>query len=182
MSTFSIAPADGTVRAPAGWCAAADLTQDAMLADPAFAGAESRSYGTPPWIHYHLPGGAIEGKPLLASLCFYDQLLVYVSFSADLYPPGPKDWSTYSLEVEAEMKRFHERVLTDMLGKPTRGGGIFTRRPPKGTKTLDEPVSWKFGWGAVGSYHDSRGGGTYMHVAYGNRLEECSRAYRSRRL
>lgn len=98
----------------------------------------------------------------------------------DLYPPGPKDWSRYSLEVEAKTKQFHDRLLEGMFGKPSKGGSFLLGRLPEGPETLERALSWRFPWGAVCSGHDSKGGGTYITVSYGNRHEEASKAYRRR--
>lgn len=121
------------------------------------------------------------GSFFLVSLCFYDQVLVDVSLTADLYPPGPKDWSSYSLKVEAATKQFHDRLLEAMFGKPTKGGSFFLGRLPEGEATLERPLCWTFPWGTVSSYHDSKGGRTAITVSYGNRKEVAAKAYCSRR-
>jgi hypothetical protein len=171
---------DGTVRLPNGLEVGPALTQAAFRALPASQNARSEDYGTLPWIHYHLSGGQIDGKDLLVSLCFYDQMLVNVSVTADLYPPGPKDWSKYSLEVEAATKQFHDGLLKRIFGNPSKGGSFLFRRLPERKETLEWPLRWDFSWGSVFSYHDSKGGGTYITVGYGNRKEDASNAYRRR--
>lgn len=181
MDAFEIDEQTGAVRLPNGLHITDALTKDAFLADPIAANARDEDYGTLPWVHYHLAGGEVEGKPLRVSLCFYDQLLVYVSITADLYPPGPKDWSNYSLQVEAATKLFHEKLLHPMFKQRPEGAGLFGSGSPSEKDTLNRPLGWQFAWGTVGSYHDSRGGGTYIHVGYGNRKEECNRAYMKRK-
>jgi hypothetical protein len=157
-----------------------ELTQDVFRALPRTHDARSEDHGTPPWIHYYFSGGQIDEKELLVGLCFYDQALVHVNITADLYPPGPNDWSRYSLDVEAVTKHFHDHLLEEMFGKPSKGGNFLFRRLPTGQETLDRPFQWNFSWGNICSYHDSRGGGTYITIGYGNRRVEAERAYRRR--
>jgi hypothetical protein len=171
---------NGTVRLPNGLEIGPALTQDAFRALPDSQHARSQEYGTLPWIHYHLPGGHIDGKEILVSLCFYDQLLVSVSLSADLYPPGPKDRSRYSLEVEAATKQFHDCLLEQMLGKPSKAARFPFGRLPDVKETLERRLRWDFPWGSVFSSHDSKGGGTDITVRYGNRVEEANKEYRRR--
>src|SRR5437588_616520 len=169
---------DGTVSLPNGFSISPGLSQDAFRAGPAFTNARSRDYGTLPWIHYHFFDGQVDGKDLLASLCFYDQLLVWVSLSADLYPPGPKAWLTYSLEVEAATKQFHDRLLERMFGKPSERGRVFLPRAPEDDRALQQWLCWRFPWGRVWSSHDFKGGGTDITVTYGNRRDAAGKAYR----
>jgi hypothetical protein len=170
----------GVVSLPNGLEIGPALTQDGFRVLAHAQQARSQDHGTPPWMHWQLSGGRLEGKELLARLCFYDQLLVSLDLSADLYPPGPKDWSNYSLVVEAETKLFHDRLLEKLLGSPSRGASFFLRRLPDVDVTLELPLRWNFAWGSVSSSHDSKGGGTFFRVAYGNRREEASMAYRRR--
>jgi len=86
------------------------------------------------------------GKRLLANLCFYDQMLLSIRLEADLYPPGQKDWSNYSLDVEAATKRFHEDLLRKVLGEPGSSGTIHSSQRPLSQATLDRPCSWRFPW------------------------------------
>ena len=102
-------------------------------------------------------------------------MLVDVRVTADLYPPGPKDWSNYSLDVEAATKQFHDRLVERTLGSPSDGGSW--RRLPEGQPTLERPIGWRFTWGRASSHHNSRGGGTYITISYGDRKEEANKAY-----
>ena len=179
MPSMHIDAHDGTVSLPNGLRIGPGLSQDSFRGSPAFAGARGQDYGTLPWIHYHLSAGQVDGKDLLVSLCFYDLMLVEVSMTVDLYPPGPKDWSGYSLAVEAQTKQFHDRLLAEMFGDRSRAIRMFPSGLPKLEATLDKPLYWKFPWGIVSSYHDSKGGGTYITVGYGNRNEEANKAYHS---
>lgn len=173
---------NGTVRLFNGLEIDPAMTQDAFRALPAGRDAQPRDYGTHPWIHYQLSGGRIDDHDLIVSLCFYDQMLVYVNMSVDLYPPGPKDWSNYSLDVEAATKQFHDRLLAGMLGEPSTSAAFLPGGMLDAKETLGQPLRWDFAWGAVSSYHDSKGGGTFMTVSYGNRRQEASEAYRQRRI
>jgi hypothetical protein len=176
---MEIDPHSGVVTLPSGYPVGPDLSQAAFRADAVGAEARSQDYGTLPWIHYHFSGGQLEGKPLLASVCFYDQLLVSLTLTVDLYPPGPRDWSSYSLEVEAATKEFHDGLLTRTLGKPTQAEPLPLRPQASTPATLTRPLIWSYPWGRVISGHDFKGGGTSITVQYGNRLEEASEAYRT---
>jgi hypothetical protein len=169
---------NGTLRFPDGVEIDPALTQDALRALPTGTNAQSWDCGTLPWIHYDLSGGQVDGKELLVSLCFYDQVLVRVSITTDLYPPGPKDWSNYSLDVQAATKRFHDLLLEKVLGPPSDGGSCHPL--PTDQAILERPLGWRFPWGRVFSYHDSRGGGTRIDISYGDRLEEATKAYERR--
>ncbi len=167
----------GTINLPNGLSIISELTHDAFRLMPAFDTARSKDYGTLPWIHYHLSGGRIDDRELLVSLCFYDQLLVDVSMTVNLYPPGQDDWSRYSLDVEAATKRFHDRLLEQMLGNPTIGGSVVPEDLPEGWASLGRPMGWRFPWGEVRSGHDFKGGGTCITIGFGNRKEEASRMH-----
>ncbi|GJM25947.1 MAG: hypothetical protein DHS20C16_23620 [Phycisphaerae bacterium] len=179
MSEFSIDPEDGTIHLSSGASLNANLTQKALRADPAFADARDRDYGTLPWVHFEFCGGQVDGHNLFVSACFYDQTLVDVSISADLYPPGAKDWSSYSFDTETEIKLYHDELLRQMFNsKPKKIRPM--EMQSKQHAPLGRAIYWPFKWGRTGSYHDSKGGGTYICVAYGKRKEECSIAYRKR--
>jgi len=174
---LDIDPQDGTIRLPNGFAIGAGMTQDAFRASSIFAEAKSESHGTPPWIQYNLPGGQLEGKAILVSLSFYDEMLVSVDLTADLYPPGPKSWDTYSEETEGATEKFHDRLLEYFFAGSARGER-FDANPRSGDKA---PLkNWAFPWGEARSTHDSRGGGTFIIVAYGNRQAEAAKAYQAR--
>ena len=175
---LDIDPQDGTIRLPNGFAIDSGITQDALRASAIFGEAECESHGTPPWIHYHIPGGALEGKDILVSLCFYGQTLVSVDLTADLYPPGPKSWSTYSPEIESATEDFHDRLLEYFFAGSSRGERFDASRPPGGQAPLK---NWPFPWGKACSWHDPRGNGTFITVSYGNRQDEAASAYQSLR-
>jgi hypothetical protein len=170
----------GAITLPNGFAVTANLTQAAFRESEMFAHARAEQAGTLPWIHYQFSAGHLEGKELLVNLQFYDQMLVSVSVTADLYPPGPKDWSNYSLDVEAATKDFHDRLLERQLGAAESPQVSAARLTPT-QAALARPRNWAFAWGAVASIHDTKGGGTFILVQYGNRREEADRAYRERR-
>lgn len=105
---------NGTLELPNGHVVRPSLSKDEFLRSEMSQQARAQEYGTPPWIHFRFAGGTVGGRELLVSLCFYDQVLVCVIVAADLYPPGPKDWSRYSLEIEADIKRFHDSILRNV--------------------------------------------------------------------
>lgn len=174
---MKIDPQTGMIRLPSGFDVSVDLTQDAFRALPVFGQSETHSHGTPPWIHYTLSGGQLDSYDVLVSLCFYDQMLVDASMTVDLYPPGPKDWSRYSLDVEADMKNYHDDLLTRMFGKPSHVYDLPNNGLPPRQQTLARTLHWNFPWGCAFSCHDFRGGGTFIFVRYGDRKEQAERAY-----
>jgi hypothetical protein len=171
---------DGSVRLPNGFAFGAGLTQDDFRASAAFQVAKTQNYGTLPWIHYSFPGGAIDSRAVLVSLCFYDQMLVSVDLAADLYPPGPKSWDTYSLEIEAATKDFHDRLLKYLFAGSTRGKNFHGGELSKDEAILQRPANWSFPWGTVCSSHDSKGGGTSITISYGNRHAEAVQMFKRR--
>jgi hypothetical protein len=177
--TLHIAQQNGAITFPDETSIHPDMSQDAFRSDPAFAGAHPRNYGTLPWVHYTFTPGTLGGKPLLTSACFYDQLLIYVKATVSHYAPGANDWSAYSMRVESETKRYHDRLLAEMLGKPSSGDLAMSRLLPDGPDLLGYVLCWDYAWGRVSSLHDSRGGTTAMRVDYGDRLAWASEAYAS---
>ena len=114
------------------------------------------------------------------SLSFYDQMLVSTHMTVDFYPPGPKDWSNYSLDVETATKQRHDAVLEEILGKPTESDRLAGVNLDAAHEPLARPLMWDFPWGTVRSSYDFKGGGTYIIVSYGNRHEEATQEYRKR--
>ena len=176
MPPMHIDPRNGTVTLPNGCAVAASLTQDAFRAGDLFAHARDEGHGAPPWIRYRLAAGRLEGHELLVTLCFHDQTLVHLSLTADLYPPGPRDWSTYSLDVEAATKDFHDRLVEKLLGPPTRTDRLSPGGLTPAQATLACPHWWTFPWGTIVSGHDSKGGSTLVTVRYGDRHEQATSA------
>lgn len=177
--SLSINAADGTVGLPDGRTIEARLSQADFRGSPAFGEAREQDRGTRPWVHYQFSGGRHDDAEVLTSLCFYDDLLVHAEFTIDRYPPGPRDWSSYSLDVEADIKRGHDRLLTDLLGDPHAVLKQELGPLPDNRSTLASSLQWQYPWGTVLSFHDSKGGGTSFRVAYGNRRAEAEARYAS---
>ena len=107
-------------------------------------------------------------------------MLVYLSLTADLYPPVPKDWSRYSLAVEAATKRVHDRLLERMFGAPSERGRVFLPPASEDDRALQQWLCWRFTWGSVSSTHDFKGGGTYITLKYSDRRGLAFNSYRRR--
>jgi hypothetical protein len=177
---MTIDPGTGAIALPNGVAIDAGLTQSTFHGGPMFAQARADAAGVSPWMHYHIPGGLLDGNPLLVDLLFYDEMLVTVTVTIDLYPPGPKDWSNYSLDVEATTKDAHDQLLRRSLGEPSESCAIPTGGFSATQATLAQPHTWTRPWGSAWSGHDTKGGGTFLMVHYGNRREEANRAFRER--
>jgi hypothetical protein len=108
-------------------------------------------------------------------------MLVSVQISANFHPPGPLDWSNFSIDIEVATKQFHDRLLESLLGKPTTVTSISGRDPQNPEANLETFSTWTFPWGKIVSGHDSRGGNTSITVNHGNRQEEANRAYNAGR-
>ena len=178
---MKIDPINGKVTFPNGCSIGSDCTQDEFRGSALGADARSWDCGTLPWIHYDFKAGEIEDHDLIVRLCFYDQLLVSIDLTICLYQPDQRDWLHYSLDTEAAQKALHERILCEQFGKSSTKATRSSNRFPGKRSTLNESVVWGFKWGKVSSCHDSKGGGTFIQVRYGDRLERSAAAYRSRR-
>jgi hypothetical protein len=170
---MNIDPTDGTLSLPSGLTIGPDLTQAVFRDSAAGVAARRLEFGVPPFMHFDIVGGQIDGKDLLVRLCFFDQMLVRIELSIDLYPPEAHDWSHYSLNVEAETKALHERLLLHLLGPPT-SGALGNSGDPRGREAWKHLVQWTFPWGRIASCHDSKGGGTFIAVDYGDRMQQAN--------
>ncbi len=176
--TFHIDPRNGLVTLPNGSMLSVHLSQDEFRAGKWFEDAKMTNMGTPPFVYYDYSGGEVGGKKLLVRLFFYDQMLLSIELTVWFKSAEAGDSSNYPVSVELATKRFHEELLRNMLGKATHS----SKRPsqlPASQARLDQACIWQFGWGAVGSYHDPRGGGTFIQINYGNRDKEANKAYRA---
>lgn len=171
---------NGDVLLSNGFKIHADLTQSSFKNTPYFEKATAEDHGTLPFIHYHMNGASLEHKPIHVSLCFYGEILLEVSISASLYPPDSKSWKDYSLDIEAQIKDFHDEQLKEILGKPHKKYGLRGKKWPRHQKSLKYSYEYTYHWGRVFSCHDERGGGTYIFVSYGNRKQEAKEDYRRR--
>lgn len=180
MNELDINANNGTICLPNKFIVSSSLTQANFRNSEMFSDAQIRAPGTPPWIHYLFSGGLISNRDLYVNLCFYDQEIVYVKLNVGFYPPGPKDWSNYSLDIEAKTKNFHDKILVKILGNPGEAIPIPNMTIESSHKTLTIPFKWIFQWGTVLSTHDSKGGGTFMMLKYGNRHEAAIKDYRKK--
>jgi hypothetical protein len=167
----------GNMHLPSGFVITSAMTQTEFQNTPWSKKAKARDVGTFPYIHYSFDGGLIQGKKLLMSICFYAEKILYISLTVDLYPPGERDWDSYSLETEAETKEFHDTLLKIELGEPHIKDALELGSPSI-PKTLNQPVRYTYEWGEVYSGHDTKGGGTRIMVSYGRRREEAAEDYR----
>lgn len=175
-----IDPANGRVMLPSGFVIHSELTREEFLSTPAGAKARSDGNAAALYLHGRFDGGRVEDHPLFANACFFDELLLYLDMTINLYPAGATDWSSYSLDTEAAIKSLHDRLLSEQLGGPTRTLPLPLGITTEAQRALTSTLVWEFAWGQVSSSHDSKGGGTSMNVRYGNRLEEANKAYRKR--
>jgi len=173
---FDIDRQDGTIRLPNGFAIGAALTKDAFQASAVFAAARRLDSSGMPWTEYRFPAGDIDGKNISATVTFSSQLVLSVNLTADLYPPGPKSWDTYSDKTEAATKDFHDRLLQYVFADSVRGEQFHVERLSEDETILARPLNWPFPWGSVDSTHDPRGCETYITVSYGNRYAEAVKA------
>ncbi len=174
---LSIAKTDGSVVLPNGMSIDSGLTREQFQKSTAAEVAECHDYGIG-WLEYQFSGGQIEGHNLATTLVLYEQSLAEIDLVADLYPPGPRDWSTqHSSGIEVAIKDLHERLLNQLFGRPqvSHPGPVkyLARQSP-----LDDRYEWVFPWGRVGSLHDDRNGESFIRILYGTRREVASRAAR----
>jgi hypothetical protein len=177
MKSIEINTDNGTIILPSEYAVSPSLTQEAFRKGEMFSNAQSRTAGTFPWIHYSFSGGSVSGRNLLVSLCFYDQMIVSTHMTVDFYPPGSKDWSDYSLDVETSTKQCHDALLEEILGTPTESDRLAGVHLDPAHETLARPLKWDFPWGTVRSSYDFKGGGAFIIVGYGNRQEEATQEY-----
>jgi hypothetical protein len=177
MKSIEINTDNGTIILPSEYAVSPSLTQEAFRKGEMFSNAQSRTAGTFPWIHYSFSGGSVSGRNLLVSLCFYDQMIVSTHMTVDFYPPGSKDWSDYSLDVETSTKQCHDALLEEILGTPTESDRLAGVHLDPAHETLARPLKWDFPWGTVRSSYDFKGGGAFIIVGYGNRQEEATQKY-----
>jgi hypothetical protein len=120
--------------------------------------------------------GLVDGKALLSSVHFYDQLLLSVDLTVSHYPLDIKQLSE---KIEAAAKDFHDRLLERLLGPPSRiidSPSSF----PKNYPALDRSLEWSFPWGTVSSVFVGQSCSSPMLVRYGNRGEEAYQLDRRR--
>lgn len=175
MAELHVSATDGRIELPNGGVIGAVLTPPLLASSPALRDAREWDAGTRPFMHYDLRNaGTHDGRPVLARLSFHEALLLRVHVTVSHYPPEAKGWESYSLEIESAAKACHDELCRgwfDGLARAKRVGSS----DPNG---VGPALEWSFDWGTVGSYHDDRGGDTFIGIAYGNRLAEAQRRYR----
>jgi hypothetical protein len=186
MCGFWIEQDNGTVKLPNDFVIDADLTQDQLRQSALMKDARAFDCGTLPFIHFDIDAGEIQNKPVLGRLSFYDQLLLSIDLTVDLYPVDQHGWEYYSLDVEKQTKRLHEQILVDMLDSPTPQMKLSQFMNKISDKLLnhdrawEKPMCWNYVWGTVGSYYDSRGGSTGIIIHYAGRHEKANRDYQAK--
>ena len=159
---------NGYIHLPEGGVISPGLCLDAFEKNPAFAKNKTITSGVP-WWSFLFSGGKINGKKLLVSVHFYDQLLLYVDLSVSHYPPDQKE---LSVKIEAATKDFHDLLLKQILGQPHKTTTSPSSSPDQ-YPALDRSLAWSFPWGTVFSLFDSRSCSSFIMVSYGNRREEA---------
>jgi len=170
----------GLVALPTGYVIGPDLTREEFLSEPHGKSAQTTDNATLLFLHARFQAGVVDSNPLLANACFFDETIVYLDLTVNLYPPHATDWSSYSLDTEAAIKSMHDHLLTDQLGEPTSVHELSLGTSLPAQAVLGRSLEWKFPWGRVLSFHDSKGGGTTFRVEYGDRLAEANRQYHQR--
>jgi hypothetical protein len=163
-----IDPASGFINLPAGGVISPDLTLKAFEKNTSWANKKTITSGVP-WWSYLFPGGSVDGKKLLVSVHFYDQLLLSVDLTVSHYDQDQKD---LSVKIEADTKNFHDRLLERIFGRPDKIV-VSPSSSPHRYPELDRSLSWSFPWGSVASLYDGRSCSSFMVVGYGDRREEA---------
>lgn len=179
-SPLRIDPLTGRVSLPNGSLVGPELAREEFMSGPHGDEARKMGSGDVLFMHGRFSAGTIDGHPLLANACYFEDMLVYLDLSVNLYPPHATDWSSYSLDIEAAIKSFHDRLLREQLGEPTRAYPLSLSYLTPAQASLEKSLEWKFPWGRVFSAHDTKGGGTSFSVQYGDRLAEANRLYHQR--
>jgi hypothetical protein len=161
-----IDPASGFIHLPAGGVVSPDLTLKAFEENTSWANNETITSGVP-WWSYLFPGGRVDGKNLLVSVHFYDQLLLSVDLTVSHYDQDQKD---LSVKIEADTKNFHDRLLERIFGPPSDITFLPTSSP-NNYPLLGRSLAWAFRWGTVSSLFVSQSCCSLMMVSYGKRRE-----------
>ena len=172
-----IDPQTGAVTFPSGYLIDSDLSQDGFKTSKMSGQAQARHSGTLPWMQYHLSCGFLEGAEVLVVLWYYGQMLVSVDIPTTRLPPEDRNWSNYSVDVEAATKAFHDHILERMLGKPTKSECHSFVSVAPAHATLACPHVWTFRWGTVCSAHNFQNGDSSITMCYGDRGDKARQAY-----
>ncbi|EMI43999.1 hypothetical protein [Rhodopirellula sp. SWK7] len=181
MAMMRIDPNCGTIYFPSNLVVSSDLTLDGFRQLPCFEGSRI-SRGAGDFVHHQVAAGSFHDVPWNASLCFYGQVLLSVTVAANLYPQDKSDWSNYSLDIEADTKRLHDNVMSDLLGIPKvhdRSELVRIHKMPAYQRVLTQSLCWTFDQFGVSSDHDFRDGSTSVLLRYGDRHERALAAHKS---
>jgi hypothetical protein len=168
----------GAIHLPNDFVISPGLEQAGFRASACFKQASSYDANTLPFIHYRFDGGTLDGHPLNVNLCFYGELLVETSLSANFYPPASKGWENYSPEIEYRTKDFHDELLRQALGEPAwkipwaRWLSLSSK-----SATARGPLEYHYHWGSVWSVYDEKSGSSFIGVTYGSRLRDAQDDY-----
>jgi hypothetical protein len=168
----------GTIQLPNGLVISAELDKAGFENSVCFVQATPYDYGTLPFQWYRFSGGQLDGHALNVNICFYADVLVDFSASADFYDPKPSTWENFSLEIESQAKAFHDQLLQNELGKPHKRVSL-----PLGQNqpVLDYHIEYSYRWGSIWSAYDSRAGSSSIGIRYGSRLKDAQNNYRKKK-
>jgi hypothetical protein len=168
----------GSIELPNGLVITTELDKAGFENSAQFSQATPYDYGTLPFQWYRFDSGQIDGHILHVNLCFYSDVLVDFSVSADFYPLNQRTWKNFSLEIESQTKAFHDDLLHKNLGKPHKKVSV-----PLGQNQpiLDYRIEYSYKWGSVWSQYDSRAGFSSIGVRYGSRLSDAQTDYQKKR-
>ena len=169
-----INPRDGSVLLPS------QITLSARLMHQEFKAWEIYDFvralpGEKGFRRYQFLAGSMHEKPWQAIISFFNELLVNVQLGANLYARDQWEKAGHDLDIEAETKRFHEKILVANLGAPE------VSRVPRSHHNKDladhqirlaVPATWKYTWGSVVSSYDFNAKSTTMRITYTNRTEK----------
>jgi hypothetical protein len=161
--TLSIDASNGSVDLPNGYRVFPNLTEQAFRASAIGQAARIREPGSRGWRWYHFSGGQIDRKNLSTSLSFHDERLDRIELTVDFSPPGPRNWSNYSHDIERQTKGFHDRILDQLLGRPRLRERLLACFRPRA-------LEWVYQWGRVGSFLGDRGGSAFISIRYSERI------------
>jgi hypothetical protein len=123
----------------------------------------------------YIPCGQTDGKDLYANICFNKRILVSVNLAADLYPPGPKSWSTHSWQIKAATKDFHDRLLRYLFSDSATRGTFHVKQLSEDQKLLQNQLNWTFPWNRMSSAHNRQDQITAITISDGGRSAEALR-------
>ena len=173
MDVQLIQSADGTVTLPSGQAIGASLMHRTFKETGLYEISRTLT-GDAGYTHYLFSAGTMDSKPWTAVVRFFNELLVNVDLSVNLYDPDKWVGKQFDLDVEAETKRYQERLLIACLGSPEVSSipQAHAKELSDQQRLLAVPVTWKYRWGHVLSSHDFNRNSTWIRVTYSSRTEK----------